>query len=135
MAFDPISAGLGLANTIIEKLFPDKTKQEEAKAALKMADLTNEFQLFYGQIQTNIEEAKSASVFVAGWRPAVGWVCAAGFAWQYFLGPLAMFTLNAFGLAVSLPALEASELMTILLGMLGLAGMRSYDKGKGNGKD
>jgi len=131
MAFDPISAGLGLANTIIEKLFPDKTKQEEAKAALKMADLTNEFNLFYGQIQTNIEEAKSSSIFVAGWRPAVGWVCAAGFAWQYVVGPFSLFALNAFGMAVSLPALETGELMTILLGMLGLAGMRSYDKSKG----
>lgn len=134
MAFDPISAGLGLANTIIDKIFPDKTKAEEAKAALKMADLTNEFQLYFGQIQTNIEEAKSNSIFVAGWRPYVGWVCGTGFAWQYVVGPFLQFVLNAFGVLSSLPVLETGELMTMLLGMLGLAGMRSYDnRGKNGG--
>lgn len=134
MAFDPISAGLGLANTIIDKIFPDKTKAEEAKAALKMADLTNEFQFYFGQIQTNIEEAKSNSIFVAGWRPYVGWVCGTGFAWQYVVGPFLQFVLNAFGVLSSLPVLETGELMTMLLGMLGLAGMRSYDnRGKNGG--
>lgn len=134
MAFDPISAGLGLANTIIDKIFPDKTKAEEAKAALKMADLTNEFQLYFGQIQTNIEEAKSNSIFIAGWRPYVGWVCGTGFAWQYVVGPFLQFVLNAFGVLSSLPVLETGELMTMLLGMLGLAGMRSYDnRGKNGG--
>jgi hypothetical protein len=99
-----------------------------------MADLTNEFQLYFGQIQTNIEEAKSSSLFVAGWRPYVGWVCGTGFAWQYVIGPFLQFTLNTFGVVSSLPVLETGELMTMLLGMLGLAGMRSYDnRGKNGG--
>ncbi len=135
MAFDPISAGITLVNTVIEKIFPDKTKQEEAKAALKMADLTNEFQLYFGQIQTNIEEAKSSSIWVAGARPFIMWVCGCGFAWEYVVGPFLVTITSAFNIHMAMPALDSSELMTILLGMLGLAGMRSFDKAKGIGKD
>ena len=125
---DPITAVANFASGIIDKIFPDKTEAEKAKAALAQLDMANEANLLLGQLQINVEEAKSQSIFVAGWRPFIGWVCGAGFAWQYALGPFLTWLLGALGHPTALPAMDASELMTILLGMLGLAGMRSYDK-------
>ena len=135
MAFDPVTAVAGLVDNIIDKIFPDKTEATKAKAALDMAAIQQEFQLLAGQMKINEEEAKSQSVFVAGWRPFVGWVCGCGFAWTFVAGPFLMFIINAFGNSVSLPVLDYGELTTLLLGMLGLGGMRSFDKNKSSGKD
>jgi hypothetical protein len=131
MAFDPITAVADFAGKVVDKLFPDKTEAAKAKAALDLVGLQQDFQLLQGQMQINVEEAKSTSVFVAGWRPFVGWVCGCGFAWTFVAGPFLMFALNALGHEVSLPVLDYSELSTLLLGMLGLGGMRSYDKRNG----
>ena len=138
MGFD--IAGIGSVASLIEtginKIWPDKTEQEKGKLLLLTQEMTQNFELVAKQIETNIEEAKSKSVFVSGARPAVLWICAAGFAWEFVVGPFLMWTLSVFGHPVPLPALDSSELMTILLGMLGLSGMRSYDKTKAgsNGK-
>lgn len=123
-----------LVGKAIDKIFPDKTEAEKIKFQLSTQEAQLEFQLVLGQLQTNAEEAKSLSTFVAGWRPFIGWVCGAGFAWEYVVGPFLVWTLEVFGTVTTLPSLDASELMTILLGMLGLAGMRSYDKKQNGGK-
>ncbi len=73
-------------------------------------------------------EANNKNVFVAAWRPAIGWACGAAFAWQYVVGPVAQFTLAAFGQKVALPVLDTGEMMPVLMGMLGLGGMRTYEK-------
>lgn len=98
--------------------------------------------LLKGQQEINKAEALHASVFVAGWRPALGWMCVAGLAYQYALHPLLTWAWAAMqapgwipsGLA-SPPALDLSELMTLLLGMLGLSVNRSWDKHKGKARD
>lgn len=124
-----------LIHGAIDKIWPDKTEQEKSKFLLLAQELSQNFQLALNQISTNIEEAKSNSVFVAGWRPFVGWVCGFGFAWQYVLGPFFYWVSDLFGSPTPIPQLDIGELGVLLFGMLGMSGMRSYDKTKGaNGK-
>lgn len=123
-----------LIETAVNKIWPDKTEQEKGKLSLLTQELSQTFQLALEQIKTNIAEATSNSVFVAGWRPFVGWVCGGAFAYNYIAMPFLVVILNAFSINVQMPALDIGELSTLLFGMLGLGAMRSYDKKQGNGK-
>jgi Holin of 3TMs, for gene-transfer release len=141
MAFDPISAVSGLVNTVVSKIFPDANKKldvQEAKdaavAAIKEMQVSGELQQVLGQLQINTEEAKSSSIFVAGWRPWIGWVCGAAFAWQFVVGPIGEWIVALYGHPTQIPTLDMATMMPVLLGMLGLGAMRSYDKKNGNGK-
>lgn len=137
--------GLGsIANLIqdgIDKIWPSKTDQEKAQAAQLLAELDGAIKLAQAQIETNTAEAANSSVFVAGWRPWVGWVCGSAFAWSFVGQPVCQFFLTAFGVHFAqLPTLDLSQMTPVLTGMLGLAGMRTYErvqgvqtKGKGNG--
>jgi hypothetical protein len=80
------------------------------------------------QADINLEEAKNSNLFIAGWRPALGWVLASSFAWVYVLQPLLTFALNAAHHPVTLPTIDFSTMSTVLMGMLGLAGLRTYEK-------
>lgn len=117
---------LGILPTLLDKIFPDKTKADEAKARLLEMQLNGELEQVRGQLEINKEEAKSASVFVSGWRPAIGWVCASALAFQYLARPL----LIGFGYGASLPALD-DTLWQLLFGMLGLGALRTVEKVKG----
>lgn len=93
------------------------------------------------QTEINVEEAKSASLFVSGWRPCVGWICASALAYQFLLFPLFQWGWSAAQAAnlVSLglvppPALDTGMLMTLVTGMLGIGGLRSFDKLNGTSK-
>lgn len=88
------------------------------------------------QVQVNLAEANNKSLFVAGWRPAVGWACAAAFTYTYVVQPLLEFVLTAAGHRVDLPGVDIGGMMPVLLGMLGLGAMRSYEKlqGKASGE-
>lgn len=120
--------GLGavadLANTVIGRLFPDKTEQERQQLA---AVLT----VIQGQLDTNKAEAASASPFVAGWRPAIGWVCAAALAAQYIARPMLQWAGVLTGHTwPQLPGID-DNLWQLMLGMLGLGGLRTFEKTKG----
>jgi hypothetical protein len=132
------------AQSLIGRFFPDPEKQAEAQRALlqmqqngELALLASETDLAKLQIQVNVEEAKHANIFVSGWRPCCGWVCAAAFAYSYVLLPFAQFLVFTFGTAAMVeqlslaPALELSEMMPVLLGMLGLSGLRTTERIKG----
>ena len=87
------------------------------------------------QNEVNKAEAASDSVWKGGWRPFVGWVCGAAFAYHFVIQPLAIFVIAAYGMEVpSLPVFEMGQLMTVLMGMLGLGGLRSFEKTKGVAK-
>jgi len=83
------------------------------------------------QTDINLEEAKSGNPFAANWRPFVGWICGIAFAYHFVLQPLLAFCLAAFGHDVKLPVFDMDALFTVLMGMLGLGGMRSFEKYKG----
>lgn len=120
--------GLGsvadLATSVIGKIWPDKTEQEKAQLAAAV-------QLVQGQLEINRTEAASQSVFVAGWRPFIGWTCGAAFAYKFVLAPALAFGMTAFGHPIELPVLDFTEMSTVLLGMLGLGGLRTLEKVKG----
>ena len=117
--------GLGavsdLANTVISKIWPDKTEAEKQQLAAAVM-------VVQGQIDINKTEAANPSVFVSGWRPAIGWICGAACAWNWVGLPIAKMTLDLLGHSVSLSPADISEMMPILLGMLGLGGLRTLEK-------
>jgi hypothetical protein len=133
-----MGAFLALINpiaAILDRVIPDKSQAAAAKAALLQSEVQGEISNALAQIQTNQAEAQSKSVFVAGWRPFVGWVCGAAFAYAFIVQPLLKFVLSAFHVQVETPIIDFSEMSPVLLGMLGLGAMRSYDKAQGTDND
>jgi Trk-type K+ transport system membrane component len=108
-------------------LIPDPKQKIEAEQHLMSGLQAWDAQ----QTSVNIEEAKSEHLFVAGWRPFIGWVCGVAFAYHFVLQPLLAFVLANAGVDVKLPIFKMEELSTVLMGMLGLGGLRSYEKIKG----
>lgn len=133
MAFDFITGAEDLIKTVVNKFFPDKTEQEKNKFELMAQELRQGFQELADQRDINKEEAKSQSVFVAGWRPFIGWVCGSAFAWNFVIGPIAEWIATLFGYKTDIPPLDSSLMMPVLLGMLGLGGLRTFEKTR-NGK-
>ena len=126
MAFgidDAIAAGL----KIIDKFVPDSAAKAEAEAALRNSLM----QWDKAQTDVNAIEAANSNVFVSGWRPSIGWSCAFAFAFLYVVSPIISWVLLLFGKSVSMPPFNADALMSMTFGMLGLAGMRSWEKYKG----
>ncbi len=121
MSLDPVSAVADLAKTAINAIWPDKTEQEKAQLAAAVS-------LVQGQLAVNQAEAQSASVFISGWRPFVGWVCGSGFAVQFIIGPLAEWGSTVAGHPIKFPPLDLGTMMPLLLGMLGLGGLRTAEK-------
>lgn len=126
MAFNLIGEILGLAGPVLDKFVVDKTKKAEFEHELRM--VLNEANLQQNQI--NLEQAKHPSIFVAGARPAIMWICAFGLAWTYVLQPMFSWVVVVGGWAgeVTLPDLPTEGLMTLTLALLGLGGMRSFEK-------
>lgn len=121
--------GLGavadLATVAINKIWPDKSESERAQLAAAVA-------LVQGQMEVNRTEAASSSVFTSGWRPAIGWVCGAALAYTYIVYPLVMWACAIWWPAVTPPKLgNDGMLYELLLGMLGLGGLRTFEKVKG----
>jgi hypothetical protein len=84
----PIAAFMPVIGQIIDKIFPDESKANEAKLELAKLQQQGELQIIFGQLEINKAEAQSGSVFVGGWRPAIGWTCAFALAYEYLFLPL-----------------------------------------------
>lgn len=121
---DPIT-GLGavsdLVNTAINKIWPDKTEQEKQQLAAAVM-------VVQGQLDINKVEAANPSVFVSGWRPFIGWVCGTACAWNWIGLPIAKVVLSLTGHPIDLAPANLTEMMPVLLGMLGLGGLRTIEK-------
>ena len=131
MSLDPISAALDLGNTLISRIFPDPAQANEAKLELLKLQQSGELATMTAQTDINKEEAKSVSIFVSGWRPFVGWVCGSAFALHFLILPLANFFMVANGQKEVVLAFDMQTLLTVLMGLLGLGGMRTYEKVQG----
>jgi hypothetical protein len=116
---------------IVNKFLPDKSQEEKDALTRELAQLQFDQAVIQSQTDTNKAEATNASVFVAGWRPFVGWVCGSAFAWVFVVGPMLSYAARLLGATVELPALDLSQLSPVLMGMLGLSGMRTYEKVNG----
>lgn len=142
MSIDPITAALGVGKSIIEKIWPDPAKQSEEIRLLEelrqkgdLAGLQARTQLLLGQLDVNKTEANHKSIFVAGWRPFVGWVCGLGLLYVSLIEPLMRFIALMMGYTGKFPVIDTTLTMQVLIGMLGLGVMRTNEKQKGVHKD
>ena len=130
-----ISTLMPIVTDVIGRFLPeDPQKRAEAEREITAALTEHLAKIDLAQIEVNKVEAASRSLFVSGWRPCVGWVCAAALAYTYVLQPMFIFILAQTGHLVEMPALDIAGLMPILMGLLGLGGLRSYEKVKGVAK-
>lgn len=127
MALDPITAGIGLASTIVSRVWPDKSAQEQQQLAATLA-------MIQGQVAVNQAEASSESALVAGWRPFIGWACGMACVWNWLGLPVAKLGLTLAGHPIVLSPADLSEMMPVLMGMLGLGGLHTFERVKGVSK-
>jgi len=136
MALDPATALFEMGKLAIDRLFPNKVKRAEEmrklmelKQAGNMAELDAHVQLMVAQINVNLEQAKHKSLFVAGARPFIIWVGGFSLAWSGLIHPLLTWIWAFNGIEGTPPPLiESGVLGSVLMGLLGVAGMRSFDK-------
>ena len=126
---------IGPVTGLLDKFVEDK--DQKAKLAHELATMadTHAQQLALAQVQVNLEEAQSSSVFKGGWRPFVGWVCGIALLYHFIFTPCILFGGALLGINIPpLPAFDMSSLLTVLMGMLGLGGLRTFEKTKGVSK-
>lgn len=132
---DAITAGSNLIATITNKIAPDANIEVQGKITAALTEMHNEYAIILAQIDVNKVEASSPSVFVSGWRPAIGWICGGGLAYVSIIEPLARFiAVVIFAYTGTFPVISTEITLQILLGMLGLSGLRSFDKKAGSSK-
>ena len=133
--------GLGIFKELISpitdlvgEIVVDKDKRNEINLKInELADKADEryHQELLAQTEINKIEAQHASIFVAGWRPFIGWTGGVGIAYTFVLAPFIEFVARAAGYTQEMPMPDAGQLMTLVTAMLGVGAMRSYDKAKG----
>lgn len=127
-----LQALIGPVTGLLDKVIEDK--DQKAKLAHEIATMSERHaqELAKGQLEINLAEAKSSSVFKGGWRPFIGWVCGFAFAYHFILQPLILFAVSVAGVEIpALPEFDMGSLMTVMMGMLGLGGLRTFEKQKG----
>jgi hypothetical protein len=127
MSVDPVTAALDIGGKLIDRLWPDPTQRAAAQLELLKLQQTGELAVITSQTEINKIEAASSSVFVAGWRPAAGWVCVIGMAYTFFAQPVLGWASGYFAIPLP-PDIDTSDLFILLGGMLGLGGLRSFEK-------
>lgn len=142
MSFDPLSAAFELGKSAIERIWPDPIRRaeemrklEEMKQKGDLAELNAHVQLMVAQLDVNKAEAQHKSIFVAGWRPFIGWCGGAAMAYQFILYPLMLWVWTIAKASGKIPAeidpppiIDTGALFAIVTGMLGIGAMRSHDK-------
>ena len=116
---------------VIGRFLPeDKEKRAAAEREIERQLATHLAKIDLAQLEINKQEAAHRNIFVSGWRPFIGWSCGIAMCYAYIIQPITIFVLAQTGNLVSLPTLNLSEMMPVLLGMLGLGGLRSFEKYK-----
>ena len=123
---------IGPVTGLLDKFIEDK--DQKAQLAHELATMADRHaqDLALAQIEVNKAEAASGSVFKGGWRPFIGWVCGGAFAYHFVLQPVIVFAVLTAGVDLPpLPEFDMASLMTVMMGMLGLGGLRTYEKKQG----
>ena len=126
-----ISSILPVASTVIERLVPDKNLQAKAKVEMEKALVQAEAAGMLAQSQANIEQAKHPSIFVAGARPAIMWICAIALGWQFLLQPIVIWAVTLWAPGTPSPSIPSEGLFPLTMSLLGLGTMRSAEKWRG----
>ena len=131
----------GVIGKVLDRAWPDPAQKAQAAIALEELRQAGEFKAIDAELErsrqqteVNKVEAGSSDPFVSRWRPFVGWVCGTALAWHYIGRPLADWVLLLTGGTTPIPEVELGDLFVVLLGLLGLGGMRSVEKIKGVAK-
>ena len=127
-ALDPISAAFDLGGKLIDHFFPDPAKKAEAALELLKLQQSGELAQMTAQMGINQTEAANPNMFVAGWRPFIGWICGSAFAWNFVIGPLVAQLSQFSKHPISYQPLDMTTMMPVILGMLGLGAYRTYEK-------
>jgi len=122
-----VESVVGVAGKVLDKFVEDKDLKRKLEAELKSQIIS----LDLAQAQANIEQAKHSSVFIAGARPSIMWICAFGLGWQFVFQPITVWLFAVLDSDLILPVLETEGLMPLTLSLLGLGSMRSFEKYKG----
>ena len=132
-----ISDAVEIGLKLIDKWFPSQAEKDKAKLELRTMQQNGEFKWLdtlkesdAGQVQVNVEEAKSESLFKSGWRPYIGWTCGGGLSYQLLIRPIGSWIAENAWAWKPMPSLEMDTLMTLLFGLLGLGAYRTYEKVK-----
>ena len=126
-----LTALIGPVSNLLGKFIEDKDAKNKLAHELATMAERHAQELSKGQIEANTAQAKHPSLFVAGARPAIMWICALGLLTQFFIMPIAEWATAIWMPEITLPSLATGELMTLTLSLLGLGGMRSFEKSKG----
>ena len=130
-----LGALIGPVTGLLDKFIEDKDQKNALAHEIATMSERHAQQLAMAQIEVNKAEASSGSVFKGGWRPFIGWVCGFAFAYHFILQPILLFGTAAAGVSLPpLPEFDMSQMMPVLLGMLGLGGLRTYEKKTGVSK-
>jgi uncharacterized membrane protein len=122
-----------IVNRVLD-FIPNPAEKAKAEAQIRAELMAAAVKESENQAEINKVEAASSSVFVAGWRPAIGWVCAFAFAWQFAVAPVAAWIMILVGVTIPMPNIDNNNLMNLTMGMLGLGAFRSFEKWKGVSK-
>ena len=122
---------IGPVTGLLDKFIEDK--DQKARLAHDLATMAEKHaqDLAKAQLEVNKIEASHSSLFVSGWRPAVGWVCVLGMAGNFMVIPFTNFVLALLEIDVKVPLIDTATMMPVLMGMLGLGAMRTYEKKSG----
>ena len=119
-----------IVNKFVDRI-PDGNERASAKESLERELVEAANSAMLAQTEINAVEAQHKSIFVAGWRPFIGWVCGVGIAWSMVVQPVAQWAMIAWGDGTELPTIDTSYLMELVTAMLGMSGLRTFEKMRG----
>lgn len=119
-----------LVNSVVDRI-PNGNERARAKEELEKGLVDAANQVMLAQTKINEAEAKHKSIFVAGWRPFIGWVCGVGICWSMVAHPICQWVMIAWGDGTELPTIDTSYLMELVTAMLGMSGLRTFEKMRG----
>lgn len=128
---------LSIVSPIVNRVLdfiPNPTEKAKAEAQIRAELMTAAIKESENQAEINKIEAANPNIFISGWRPAIGWICAAGFAWQFLFFPVLSWVMDVSGYIAPLPAIGSDMLMSLTMALLGLGSFRSFEKWKGVSK-
>ena len=119
-------------SNLLDKAIPDQDLKRKLSHEIATMSEKHAQQLALAQIKVNAAEAASGSLFKGGWRPCIGWICGIAFGYHFVLQPVIIFVVALIGIEIpELPKFDMNTLLTVLAGMLGIGGLRTYEKQKG----
>ena len=116
---------------VLDRVIPDQAAAAKAKLEMEARLLEAATAQASQQAEINKAEAGHSSIFVAGWRPYIGWVCGMAIAWAFLVAPMLSWLLPVLGVVAAVPPLQTEFLLELVFAMLGLGGLRTFEKLKG----